>query len=107
MEIPAEFRIEDNALKRHWCPNSQKYAGGDALLTALERGWRIGGVIFCQEHWHGGARRVRVYHIDLARGAAAMRMRVLMNPFVERLIQERHWRVVVMNQRKNTALERW
>lgn len=107
MDNPAEFRVDDYAFKRHWSPTSQAYAGGDALLTALDRGWNISDIVFCQEVWHGGARRVRIYHIDLERGLETMRMCVLVNPFVERFISELRTRVVLMNQRKDTELERW
>jgi hypothetical protein len=107
MDESAGFYVNDSALKRHWCPLSQEYAGGDALLTALDRGWQIVGVVFCQEVWHGGSRRIRVYHIDLTRDLTTVRMRVLSNPFVERLLSEESVRVVLMNQRKDTALERW
>jgi hypothetical protein len=102
-----EAIVNDKTLNRHWCPVSQEYAGGDALLTALNRGWQFAGLIFRQDVWRGDSRRVSIYHIDLTRDSQTVRMRVITNPFVERFLSEKGIRIVVMNHRKSTARERW
>jgi hypothetical protein len=92
---------------RHWSPVSEKYTGGDALLTALDDGWSVEGVIFRQEFWLAGVRRVCIYHIDLVRGDENAKMMVMQNPYVTRLMHEIGSQVVLMNQRKQTDFDRW
>ena len=70
----------------HWCPRSQYYAGFDQLLAQLAQGWFIHGMISFDEYWHGGARRVLIYHVTLHHGEEAVQMRVLNNPAAERFI---------------------
>ncbi|NWF68105.1 MAG: hypothetical protein HXY40_03380 [Chloroflexi bacterium] len=107
MVQPAEFHVGDRARQRAWSAQSEEYSGGDALLSAVEQGWQVRGLIFCQEIWHGSARRARIYHITLERHQESKRMRVVVNPYVERWVKQQGVRVVQMNQRKSTALERW
>ena len=57
------FDIEARKEYRHWCAD-EKYAGGDALLTVIDQGWVIGGVIFRQDFWHAGIRRGRQLEVD-------------------------------------------
>lgn len=92
---------------RHWHPGSEKYTGGDALLTAIDEGWSVEGVIFRQEFWLAGVRRVCVFHIDLRRGDQAAKMLVMQNPYVTRLVHELGTQVVLINQRKQTDYDRW
>ncbi|HLV34498.1 MAG TPA: hypothetical protein VKY59_05265 [Spirillospora sp.] len=81
-------------LPRHWCPQSQRYAGGDALLTYLKEGWEVQGDIYYEEYWHGGARRVLIYYFVLTNGDECVTMRVLGNPLIDRLLQELDIRVI-------------
>lgn len=99
--------VEDREIYRHWCPHSEKFAGGDALLTALEEGWQIIGIIFRQDFWYAGVRRVPVYHFELYRPDEVIRMAVIQNPYVTRLVSECGVQVVLMNQRKQIGQERW
>lgn len=89
---------------RHWSPESEKFGSGDALLHALDSGWHIDGVIFRQEFWHRGGRRVPVYHFHLHRADSAVQMAVVENPRVARLVSESGAQVVLLNLRKG---ERW
>lgn len=73
---------------RHWCPRSQRYAGGDALLTHLNNGWKIEGEIEVEEYWHGGSRRILIYCFVLTQNDQRLTMRVPGNPFVDRLLLE-------------------
>lgn len=85
---------------RHWHPGSEAYAGGDALITALDDGWVISGTVRCEEVWHTGNRRMHVYHVPLVKDTQTMYMPVIGNPYVERLLREIPIQVVRMNQRK-------
>lgn len=72
---------------RHWSPESEAYAGGDALVTFLNQDWRLGETVLVEEYWHAGTRLVLIYHIDLVRENDVLRMPVLTNPYVRRLIE--------------------
>jgi hypothetical protein len=100
---------DDNVgrIYRHWHPQSEKYTGGDALLTAIDEGWMVEGVIFRQEFWLAGVRRVCVFHIDLRRGDETAKMLVMQNPYVTRMVHELGAQVVLINQRKQTDYDRW
>ena len=73
---------------RHWSPESEAYAGGDALVTLLNRGWSIEENVFVEEYWHAGTRLVLIYHIDLARDNETLHMPVLGNPYVTRMMDD-------------------
>lgn len=92
---------------RHWSPSCERYTGGDALTTAIEAGWRIKGVIFRQEFWLAGVRRVCVFHIDLERADEIEKMTVVHNPYVIRYIRELGAQVVQINQRREMDFDRW
>ena len=92
---------------RHWHQGSEKYTGGDALLTAIDNGWVVDGVIFRQEFWLAGVRRVCVFHVDLRRDGESAKMLVMQNPYVTRLMHELGSQVVLINQRKQTDYDRW
>jgi hypothetical protein len=79
---------------RHWSPLSEKYTGGDALLTAMDRGWRVQSRIQCQEHWHGDSRRICIYSVELNRGDETLNMAIIDNPFVTRLIDDLNLQIV-------------
>ena len=79
---------------RHWSPQSQRFAGGDALLSFLSSGWSIQEDVYYEEVWHGGSRRALIYHIVLSRGSQRVVMRVIENPFVDRLLAELPVRVL-------------
>lgn len=101
-------RLDDvSRLYRHWSPACERYTGGDALTTALESGWRIKGVIFRQEFWLAGVRRVCVFHIDLEREDESAKMVVVHNPYVIRYIRDLGAQVVQINQRRQTDFDRW
>lgn len=70
----------------HWCPLSQPYAGVDALLRYLDRGWKVQGDIGFDEHWFGESRRILVYRFILNRHDRCVTMHVVWNPVFERLL---------------------
>ena len=75
-------------MSRHWCPRSQRFTGGDALLTYLDNGWEVYNEVTYEEYWQGGARRMFIYEFVLIKGGQHVRMRVIDNPFVERLMRD-------------------
>jgi hypothetical protein len=81
-------------MSRHWCPQSQRYAGGDALLTYLYDGWEIRDEVYYEEYWQGGARRMFIYDFVLVNADQRVTMHVIDNPFVERLLRELPVRVL-------------
>jgi hypothetical protein len=80
------FHVQYPDVNRHWSPNSEDYAGGDCLLTAINRGWEIGNEVVKEEHWHAGVRMVAVYRFRLRRGDQEIVMPVIENPYVTRLL---------------------
>lgn len=75
-------------VNRHWSPGSEKYAGGDALLTALRHGWDLQSTVYMEQFWHSGTRPVTIYHFELSHGKEVMTMPVISNPHVRRMIRE-------------------
>ena len=73
---------------RHWSPESEKYAGGDALVTLLIQGWEIKAPVVCETYWHGGARPTDIYHMHLVRDNQTMSLAVLVNPYIRRLVND-------------------
>jgi hypothetical protein len=87
-------------LVRHWHADSEKYAGGDALFTALDNGWEIGDTVLYEEHWNAGATCVVVYHFHLTCGAETMTMPVITNPFVRRMIADMQAKLIPGSEKK-------
>src|SRR5690554_6563261 len=93
--------------KYYWSPTSQDYASGEALLAALDNGWQVDGVIFRQEIWLTVGRRTNLYHITLIRDGEVIKMKMVDNPFITRLIHRLKIQVVRVNERKAVGKERW
>lgn len=73
---------------KYWSQTSERFAGGDALLTKLRMGWDIEGAVHAEEYWHAGTRPVTVYHFLLVKGELQCLMPVVSTPFVRRLLME-------------------
>ena len=86
-------------LHRHWDPMSERYAGADALLTAMNKGWKPAQTVHFEEYWHAGSRLVTIYHFDLTRGDEQMTMPVLSNPFARRILKRVATDVVSIDER--------
>jgi hypothetical protein len=84
---------------RHWSPISEKYAGGDALITLLNEGWLLNEIVFYEEFWHAGSRLVVIYHVTLVRDDEEMQVPVLSNPYVHRMMMSLPVQVRPINQR--------
>ncbi|MDZ4766338.1 MAG: hypothetical protein SGI73_17490 [Chloroflexota bacterium] len=78
---------------KHWSVVSERFAGGDALLTKLRKGWDIDGAVYAEEFWHAGTRPVTVYHFMLTRGDEQIVMPVVTTPYVRRMISS--WKLDV------------
>jgi hypothetical protein len=80
------YHIDYRDVTRHWHADSEKYAGGDHLLTAIYDGWEIQAV-YQEVCWHLGMRSTFVYHFVFEHRGAQMVMPVVDNPYVNRFIQ--------------------
>lgn len=83
---PKNFHVQYANVQRHWSPRSEQFAGGDALLTAIERGWEFKETVMREVYWHGGSRGVAIYHFTLRKGDREIEMPVIENPYVTRLL---------------------
>lgn len=72
---------------QYWHPKSEQFAGGDNLVSALERGWEINKCVLVQ-HWYAGMRSVKIYEFTLQQDERIILMPVISNPYVERFIKE-------------------
>ncbi|MEM9951362.1 MAG: hypothetical protein AAF846_07175 [Chloroflexota bacterium] len=82
----ANYHVQYSDLtSQHWHPNSESFAGGDNLITALEKKWEIDNCKLTR-HWYAGMRSVRVYEFTLSKGDVTVIMPVLDNPYIERFI---------------------
>lgn len=97
--------IEDIGVYRHWHPQSQKFAGGDCLATALFLGWTFNPVVLVDTYWHFGTRQVNVYHFELIRDAETVTMPVLGNPYVDRLIAEHNLEVIPVDRSEKLRIK--
>jgi len=75
-----------NVASQHWDPESENFAGGDHLITAITNGWEIQQCVR-RMHWYAGMRGITINHFEFVRGEEAMNMPVINNPYVERFIR--------------------
>lgn len=81
----------DNGLfpYRHWSPESEQYARGDALYSFLMIGWQpTSNVVFYREIWLSGARQICILLIQLKKNEQIIEMPVLKNPFIHKMLCE-------------------
>ena len=86
---------------RHWSPISEKYAGGDALITALQCSWKVHGPVYQEDHWGSGARLVTVYHFELRDSDDQMMMPVISNPHVRRMLRMLKVQILPIEERES------
>lgn len=75
-----------NDVKRHWSPKSERFAGGDALASMMNTGWRLKAVLSRERRRLSGTRQVMIYHIELDREGQRRQIYVVCNPFITRLL---------------------
>lgn len=88
------FHVQYFDVNRHWSPRSEKFAGADSLITAMNRGWAVSEDVVRHEHWHAGVRCVSVYHFTLRRDDTEITMPIIENPYVTRLLWSSEFNVV-------------
>lgn len=91
--IPMHYEISVHA-HRHWCPVSEHFTGGDALLSQLDGGWLVEGAVERRRYDLSGGRSTCVYHVTMVHGTARCEMQVVENPFVARWFRRHHILVV-------------
>ena len=87
---------------QHWNPMSEKYAGGDHLMTAIANGWDVERCV-AVKHWYAGMRYVGVYHFSLIRDDSRMEMPVIHNPYIERFVKQNRFEVVEEDSNPRSA----
>jgi hypothetical protein len=73
-------------VKRHWCPKSEQFAGGDALASMINGGWQLKAVVSREYRQLSGTRQIVVYLIELHRNGKKRQVRVMCNPYVTRML---------------------
>jgi hypothetical protein len=84
---PANYHAEYMDVVQHWSPDSERFGGGDALVTMMMMGWELNQTVHMEYKHFGGNRRVRIYHCRLSNRTGEMVMPVVHNPYVNRLIR--------------------
>ncbi len=97
--------MDDVDFYRHWHRQSERFAGGDCLATALMNGWTLKAPIINDVYWCMGSRQVNVYHCNLVRDEETLHMPVLGNPYMDRLIHEMELPVIVSEEPKQFLLQ--
>lgn len=94
------FRVNNThekytATYQHWCPQSEQFAGGDHLISALREGWRLEEpMVYAEQDWKSGSRPVTIYHFVLINNDEMMILPVINNPYIERYIMENRLTIV-------------
>lgn len=96
----SNFHVEYMDVIQHWSPNSEKYAGGDGLLTMIYRGWQVKNPVMLEERMFAGMRQVNIYHITLERNGETVTMPVIHNPFINRMIAGNKIQLIPYNSQK-------
>lgn len=79
---------------QNWSFSSEKFAGGDNLLTAISRGWEIDERVHLKRHWFAGMRSIEIFHFTIQRDDITVDMPVVGNPYVYRFILEHNIEVI-------------
>lgn len=73
---------------RHWSPECESYSGGDSLLGALEEGWRLVKSRQITQRTLSN-RPVTIYIVWLENGEQMAIMRLVGNPYITHLLNEK------------------
>ncbi|HYO89810.1 MAG TPA: hypothetical protein VER79_14265 [Candidatus Limnocylindrales bacterium] len=88
----------------HWSEVSEQYATGEVLHSLLNEGMHITGVVFLQQKPLSGGRRAHIYLVNLQRhDAPAMRLALVENPYVTRLLHDCGAQIIHLNWRKDST----
>jgi hypothetical protein len=70
---------------QHYDPRSERFAGGDQLLTALANRWEVERCVLLR-YAFAGRRYSKVYEFTLRRADDVMIMPVIDNPYIKRIV---------------------
>lgn len=88
----------------HWAEDSQQLATGEVLHALLDEGMHICGVVFLQQKPLGGGRRAHIYLVTLQRhDLQPVRLALVENPYVTRLLQDCGAQIIRLNWRKDAT----
>ncbi len=88
---------------RHWSPECESYSGGDSLLGALEDGWQLVRSRQITQRTHS-KRLVTLYIVWLEKDGQLAIMRLIGNPYITRLLNEKqHLEIVSFPQSRAAA----
>lgn len=95
MSYPNSTHEKYTETYQHWCPQSEKFAGGDHFISAVRSGWSLKQqAIHAGRDWKSGSRPVTVYYFILVRDDETMMMPVISNPFIERYLVEHKFTII-------------
>ncbi len=98
------FEMRTRLPSPHWSEDSQQYATGEVLHALLDEGMHISGVVFLQQKPLSGGRRAHIYLVTLQRhDAPAMRLALVENPYVTRLLRDCGAQIIRLNWRKDAT----
>lgn len=87
------FHIEKEQ-HRHWCPRSEPVTSGEALASMLDQGWAFAECA-CYHHQRDiKGRSFHLYSFCLQRGYHVVRMTVISNPYILRVIKQHDLAVI-------------
>ncbi|MBI1259798.1 MAG: hypothetical protein GC204_20210 [Chloroflexi bacterium] len=92
---------------RHWCDTSEKFAGGDALLTAMQNHWKADDTCYEEHYWHAGTRLVVIYHFDLHNEGETLHMPVITNPYVRKIVREQQFTIKPLSREQSSQRTRY
>lgn len=85
---PAHYQVSKQH-PRHWSSLSEDYASGDVLYSVLSDQWRVvDNKVLVERVNFGRDRWTHLYHFVLQKGDCRLRLAVLQNPFVDKLIRD-------------------
>ena len=71
---------------RHWCPASETYAPVEVLLRYVRQGWKLDDLVVTETHVFTSCLCTAIYFFVLRRDGMLIRMPVLTNPIVLRMV---------------------
>ncbi len=94
------YHVEYMDVVQHWHSGSAPYAGGDALVTLLSQGWEMQQNVYVEKREFQGMRSVALYHVVLERDGQKIKMPVVRNPYINRLLRSGDYRQIPLEDMK-------
>jgi hypothetical protein len=99
----SNFHVEYMDVAQHWHAASEEYAGGDALVTLISNGWTMKRDVYVEKREFAGLRSISVYHVELEKDGKTIKMPVVRNPYINRVLRMGDFHQVPLDP-KNTDL---